>query len=56
MFAAWLFTISLFFIGIYASMIIMKNLKEKDELDIAILESHIKNMTKNDSEDLKEAI
>ncbi|NHM30822.1 hypothetical protein [Neobacillus terrae] len=56
MFAAWLITIGLFFIGIYASMVIMNNLKEKDQLDLAILESQFKNITTNDSEALKAVI
>ncbi|WHY92161.1 hypothetical protein QNK12_01080 [Neobacillus cucumis] len=47
MFAAWLITISVFLICIYATNIIMNGLKEKDQYDLAILHSQLENLTIN---------
>lgn len=53
MVVAWLITIAVFLICIYASTVIINGLKEKDQYDLAQLESQLKNKTKNDKKDLK---
>lgn len=42
MFVAWLITISVFLICIYATIVIIDGLKEKDQYDLAILQSQYK--------------
>lgn len=47
MFVAWLITISVFLICIYASIVIIEGVKEKDQYDLAILNSQYKNIGLN---------
>ncbi|WP_413299966.1 hypothetical protein AA0X95_17270 [Bacillus sp. 1P10SD] len=57
MIVAWLITIGLFLMCIYATMVIINGLKEKDQLDLAELQSQLKKITKNnDKKDMKLAI
>lgn len=48
MFVAWLITISIFLLCIYATFIIINGLIEKDQFDLAILHSQYKNKTIHD--------
>ncbi|MEH7303055.1 MULTISPECIES: hypothetical protein [Neobacillus] len=57
MIVAWLITIGLFLVCIYATTVIINGLKEKDQLDLAELQSQLKNTAKkNDKKDMKLAI
>ena len=57
MLVAWLITIGLFLMCIYATTVIINGLKEKDQLDLAELQSQLKNTAKNnDKKDMKLAI
>ncbi|MDR6123582.1 uncharacterized membrane protein (DUF106 family) [Bacillus sp. SLBN-46] len=57
MIVAWLITIGLFLVCIYATTVIINGLEEKDQLDLAELQSQLKNTTKkNDKKDMKLAI
>jgi hypothetical protein len=57
MIVAWLITIGLFLVCIYATTVIINGLKEKDQLDLAELQSQLKNtVKKNDKKDMKLAI
>ncbi|MGG3560060.1 hypothetical protein ABES03_00160 [Neobacillus rhizosphaerae] len=57
MLVAWLITIGLFLMCIYATTVIINGLKEKDQLDIAELQSQLKKTAKNnDKKDMKLAI
>ncbi|MEH7436726.1 hypothetical protein V7182_04450 [Neobacillus drentensis] len=57
MIVAWLITIGLFLVCIYATTVIINGLKEKDQLDLAELQSQLKNTAKNiDKNDMKLAI
>jgi hypothetical protein len=48
MFVAWLITISIFLICIYATFIIINGLKEKDQYDLANLQLQYKNLAIHD--------
>ena len=57
MIVAWLITIGLFLVCIYATTVIINGLKEKDQLDLDELQSQLKNTAKNnDKKDMKLAI
>jgi hypothetical protein len=57
MIVAWLITIGLFLVCIYATTVIINGLKEKDQLELAELQSQLKNtVKKNDKKDMKLAI
>ncbi|MEW9052473.1 MAG: hypothetical protein AB2392_15035 [Neobacillus sp.] len=45
MFLAWLITIGIFLVCIYATFTIVNGLKEKDQKDLEILQSQYKNLT-----------
>lgn len=56
MFLTWLMCISYFIGSYYITVVIFNRLKEKDQADLAELESQLKNMTVNHTQSIKQAV
>jgi len=56
MFVAWLITISLFFICIYSTVVIINGVKQKDKYDLAQLQTQLTKAPKKGREELKQAM
>jgi hypothetical protein len=56
MFLTWLMCISYFIGSYYICVVIFDRLKEKDQADLAQLESKLKNMTVNQTQSMKQAV
>lgn len=56
MFVAWLMTIGLFLICIYSTYVIINGQKEKDQYDLAILQTQFSDVVTKNPEMMKKAI
>jgi len=56
MFVAWLISISLFFICIYSTIVIINGVKERDEYDLAMLQSQQNFAPVSAAKDKKQAV
>jgi hypothetical protein len=56
MFLTWLMCISYFIGSYYITTVLFDRLKEKDQADLAELESQLKNMTVNRTQSIKQAV
>jgi hypothetical protein len=56
MFLTWLMCISYFIGSYYITVVIFDRLKEKDQADLAQLESQLKNMAMNHTQSMKQAV
>ncbi|NWQ42586.1 hypothetical protein MLOOGBEN_17945 [Bacillus sp. EB106-08-02-XG196] len=56
MFLTWLMCIGYFIGSYYITVVIFDKLKERDEADLAQLESQLQNMTLNTTQSLNQAV
>jgi hypothetical protein len=56
MFLTWLMCISYFIGSYYITVVIFDRLKEKDQADLAQLESQLQNMSVNQKQAIKQAV
>jgi hypothetical protein len=56
MFLTWLMCISYFIGSYYICIVIFDRLKEKDQADLALLETQFKNMAVNPEQSMKQAV
>jgi hypothetical protein len=56
MFLTWLLCISYFIGSYYITVVIFDRLKEKDQADLALLDSQLQNIAVNHTQSMKQAV